>query len=193
MNIETDEVLQSGGLDYETASKIVEQVRKDAAAIAIIGDELIYEIPNRYSDVFINRALKVESIAEELKRRKQLVNRIVVSTVDEKVPKLIEKYSQAFKGKAIANSGASYIVEIISPSFTKKQSVEFLADYYGIPYNEIMAVGDSTNDIPLIDGKWHGVAIGNAHEQLKKVANEITVPFEEHPVKYLIEKYCLER
>ena len=97
-----------------------------------------------------------------------------------------------FGDKVIVNSGASYIVEIVSPEFTKKQAVEYLANYYNIPFSEVMAVGDSTNDIPLLDGEWHGVAVGTAHPDLKAVAKEVTVPFEQHPIKYLIEKYCLE-
>ena len=56
---------------------------------------------------------------------------------------------------------------------------------------EVIAVGDSTNDVSLISGEWHGVAVGNAKETLKKVAKEVTVPFSEQPIKYLLEKYCL--
>ena len=52
-------------------------------------------------------------------------------------------------------------------------------------------MGDSTNDIELIKGEWHGVAVGDAREELKAVAKEITVPYSEQPIKYLLEKYCL--
>ena len=66
-----------------------------------------------------------------------------------------------------------------------------LAAIYGISLDKVMAVGDSTNDMALIDGEWHGVAVGNAVEELKKVAKEVTVPYEQMPIKHLIEKYCL--
>jgi hydroxymethylpyrimidine pyrophosphatase-like HAD family hydrolase len=54
-----------------------------------------------------------------------------------------------------------------------------------------MAVGDFNNDFELVGGPWHGVAVGDGSAELKKIAKEITVPFREHPIKYLIEKYCL--
>ena len=69
--------------------------------------------------------------------------------------------------------------------------MEFLAEHYGVPLDKVMTVGDSTNDIPLLNGEWHGVAVGSACPELKEVAKEITVPFEEEPIKRLIEKYCL--
>ena len=54
-----------------------------------------------------------------------------------------------------------------------------------------MAVGDSTNDIELLNGPWHGVAVGDGRKELLAVADEITVPYNENPVKVLLEKYCL--
>ena len=194
MNLQTGEVLSNGGLDYLTASEIVKEVRKDAPVVAYVGDDLIYEVSCRYSDVFkgICPEFQVDDLTEELKRRKQPVNRVIVSTIPERVPELMEKYAKMFEGMAIANSGAPYIVELVSPKFTKKQAVEFMAKYYNIPLSEVLTVGDSTNDIPLLQGEWHGVAVGNAFNELKAVADEITVPISEHPIKYLIEKYDKE-
>ena len=67
----------------------------------------------------------------------------------------------------------------------------FLSKKYGVPLEKIIAVGDSTNDIDLIKGEWHGVAVGDGREELKAVAKEITVPYKDKPIKTLLEKYCL--
>jgi hydroxymethylpyrimidine pyrophosphatase-like HAD family hydrolase len=67
-----------------------------------------------------------------------------------------------------------------------------LSKYYNIPLEEILTVGDSTNDIDLVKGPWYGVAVGDGKEALKAVAKEVTVPFEQKPVKVLLEKYCLD-
>ena len=89
------------------------------------------------------------------------------------------------------NSGAKYLLECINKKYNKGQAVRFLAEHYGVSLNEVLTVGDSTNDIPLIDGEWFGVAVGDGSEQVKKVAKEITVDFNDKPVLHLIEKYCL--
>ena len=194
-DLSTGEVFSNGGLDYLTACEIIEQVKGDAPVVAYIGDDLFFETPCRYSDVFkgICPEFQVDDLVEELKKRKQPVNRVIASTVPERVPELMDKFQKTFGDKVVANSGASYIVELVSPKHTKKQAVEILANYYGVPLSEVMTVGDSTNDIPLLEGEWHSVAVGTAFPQLKAVADEVTVPFDEHPMKYLIEKYCLEK
>ena len=83
------------------------------------------------------------------------------------------------------------MLEVINPKYSKGNAVKFLADYYGVKLSEVLAVGDSTNDIELLRGEWHGVAVGDAKEELKAVADEITVPYKDQPVKVLLEKYCL--
>ena len=83
------------------------------------------------------------------------------------------------------------MLEAINPEYSKGNAVRFLANYYNIPLEQVIAVGDSTNDIDLITGEWHGVAVGDGKQELKAVAKEITLPFKEKPIKHLIEKYCL--
>ncbi|MBQ7236490.1 MAG: HAD family phosphatase [Clostridia bacterium] len=90
------------------------------------------------------------------------------------------------------NSGAKCLLEAINPDCGKGVAVKFIANYYNIPLEKVLAVGDSTNDIDLLVGPWHGVAVGDGREELKAVADEVTVPFREKPVKLLLEKYCLD-
>ena len=107
------------------------------------------------------------------------------------ITEFVERFSDRFKGKMIVNSGGPNLAEFINPECSKGSAVRFLAEYYSVPFEKIITVGDSTNDIELVSGKWHGVAVGSAHEQLKKYAKEITVEYKNHPVKFLLEKYCL--
>ena len=104
---------------------------------------------------------------------------------------LIKELGEMYKNRLIVNSGGPNLVEFVNPAASKGASVRFLSDYYGIDSGEIIAVGDSTNDIELIGGAWHGVAVGDGRAELKKIADEITVPYKDQPVKVLLEKYCL--
>ena len=107
------------------------------------------------------------------------------------VADFIKEYGERYKGTLIVNSGGPDLAEFVNPDCSKGASVRFLSKYYGIGYDEIIAVGDSTNDLELMRGEWHGVAVGDAKEELKRVADEIAVPYKEQPIKYLLEKYCL--
>ncbi|MBQ6728085.1 MAG: HAD family phosphatase [Clostridia bacterium] len=107
------------------------------------------------------------------------------------VKEFMEKYGGGYGDKLIVNSGSPHLAEFVNPACSKGASVRLLAGYYGVGYDEIIAVGDSTNDMELIGGEWHGVAVGDGAEELKKIADEITVPYKDQPVKVLLEKYCL--
>ncbi|MEI0531940.1 Cof-type HAD-IIB family hydrolase [Brachyspira pilosicoli] len=56
----------------------------------------------------------------------------------------------------------------------KEVGVNKIIEYYGIDLSEIIAFGDGGNDIGMIKHAGIGVAMGNANESLKKIANYIT-------------------
>ena len=68
---------------------------------------------------------------------------------------------------------------------------KWVAKKYNIPMSEVMTIGDSLNDMDLITCGAHGVCVGDGLPELKEKANEVTVPFKEKPVEYLLKKYCL--
>ena len=62
----------------------------------------------------------------------------------------------------------------------------------GISTKEIIAVGDQENDMQIVANVGLGVAMKNAVDSLKKVA-DVVLPYtnDEDGVAYLIEKYML--
>ena len=57
----------------------------------------------------------------------------------------------------------------------KGNALRVLSEYFGIDKSETMAFGDFTNDIDLLKAAGHPVAMGNAVEELKEIA-EIIAP-----------------
>ena len=51
--------------------------------------------------------------------------------------------------------------------------MQHLARDWGISDEEICAVGDDVNDIPMVQGAGLGVAMGNAVAELKAVADRV--------------------
>lgn len=58
-----------------------------------------------------------------------------------------------------------------------------MADYLGLNIDETMAFGDGGNDISIIKKAGIGVAMGNAGDNLKEVADYITTSVDEDGVK----------
>ncbi|HEY2840479.1 MAG TPA: HAD family hydrolase [Pirellulales bacterium] len=66
-----------------------------------------------------------------------------------------------------------YMCELASHGVTKWSSVERLARGWGISDEEICAVGDDVNDIPMLLGAGLGVAMGNAADEVKQAADRV--------------------
>ncbi len=56
-----------------------------------------------------------------------------------------------------------------------------------------MAIGDSDNDVDMLKYAGLGVAMGNAFESLKEVADEITLPCDKNGFAVAVEKYILDK
>ena len=66
-----------------------------------------------------------------------------------------------------------------------------LADYLGITSTEVICVGDAGNDIHMLEYAGLSVAMGNAFDDIKAIADYVTHSNEEDGVAHVIEKFIL--
>ncbi|MCP9958167.1 MULTISPECIES: HAD family hydrolase [Streptomyces] len=66
------------------------------------------------------------------------------------------------------------IVEILPLGLSKATGLSLAARRLGVTAADTIAFGDMPNDIPMFAWARHGVAMGNAHDALKAVADEVT-------------------
>lgn len=64
--------------------------------------------------------------------------------------------------------------EIMPKGCSKASAVDFVAEKLGIPVEETVAIGDSSNDIPMIERAHIGIAMGNAAEDVKEAADYVS-------------------
>ena len=115
---------------------------------------------------------KVKSF-NEIKLNK--VNKILA--IDFNNPEKIDKYEKelpnVFPELYIVKS-TPYFLEFSNPEGSKCCAVRFLQKYWGIKESETLTIGDQNNDIALLEAGGIRVAMGNATDELKSVANYIT-------------------
>ncbi|MDR3085608.1 MAG: Cof-type HAD-IIB family hydrolase, partial [Christensenellaceae bacterium] len=76
---------------------------------------------------------------------------------------------------SIENSKSMYL-EVTNPAATKGTALRFLSGHFGIPLQNMMAIGDSGNDLPMIELAGIGVAVGNAKDSVKERADFVSAP-----------------
>lgn len=94
-------------------------------------------------------------------------------------------------GIALTQSGDTNI-EVIPAGVDKARGLRELARHYKIPMEQVMALGDHENDIPMLRAAGWGIAMGNATEKAKKAARHITAHHDEHGLARAIYDYALK-
>lgn len=212
--IETGNIFYSSGISAALAREVVTQLESEGEIVLInVEDVLYYAEENALTESYEKnsnvRGKAVGSLSEFLKKNEKPVQKVMAiigakrgamadgvasefdpETEPERFFEVLRSYAERYEGRLIVNSGFRCLIEIISPDCTKGDTVRAVAKRNYVEENEILTVGDSTNDLSLLS-VGHGVAVGDGSAQLKAVAKEIAPPYAEKPVEYLLKKYCL--
>ncbi|WP_088076004.1 MULTISPECIES: Cof-type HAD-IIB family hydrolase [Bacillaceae] len=82
-----------------------------------------------------------------------------------------------------------HVIEIVKSGVNKAVGLKKIADYYNIPQERVIAFGDEDNDLEMLEYARYGVAMKNAIDDLKSVANEQTLTNEEDGVAHYLEEH----
>jgi Cof subfamily protein (haloacid dehalogenase superfamily) len=82
-------------------------------------------------------------------------------------------------------------IEILPLGVNKGEAVKFIAAKLGIGMKQVMTFGDSDNDKEMIQEAGIGVAMGNAEENIKRLAGRITLHCDEDGAAAAIESVLL--
>ena len=77
--------------------------------------------------------------------------------------------------------------EIIPSSASKAEGLALLVGHWGLTLDNVIAFGDETNDLEMIERAGIGVAMGNATAALKAVADVIAPTVAEDGVAVVLE------
>ncbi|MCW6074436.1 Cof-type HAD-IIB family hydrolase [Clostridium sporogenes] len=128
---------------------------------------------------------------EYIKRRSREITKIVVVDNDLEYLNRIQKEMEDNLKVSVTKSHISNI-EICNFGISKGIALEKLADYYNIPIEKCIAVGNDENDISMIKKAGLGVFMRNTREELKKHADYITYMDNNNDgIAEVIEKFIL--
>ena len=96
-----------------------------------------------------------------------------------------------FGGRLTVLRSHELFTEVTSPNASKGNAMAFLAERYGIPQAETIAVGDSDNDISMIRWAGLGVAMGNAAPEVIAVADRVAPSVTDDGLAAVIETFVL--
>jgi Cof subfamily protein (haloacid dehalogenase superfamily) len=159
-----------------------------------VGDELyVSEVTpeaRRYADF---QQLELHPVGDLLEWISEPPTKLVVIGDPEVLDDLEERMLARFDGRLYISKSLPYFLEFASPEVTKATGLEFLSEHLGFTRERTVAFGDGENDIELVDWAGYGVAVENAHDQVKEVADLVCPPVDEEGVAQVIESYLDSR
>ncbi|UNC90785.1 Cof-type HAD-IIB family hydrolase [Candidatus Contubernalis alkaliaceticus] len=115
----------------------------------------------------------------------------MISSEEDTIKSYWNLFSQKYKNQLKVVPSKPYFLEITNARATKGQALKALADSLGVKREEVIAIGDSYNDIDMLEYAGLGVAVENAREDVKKAADYITASNINDGVTQVINKYIL--
>ena len=112
-------------------------------------------------------------------------NILAFSFFEEKLKEGWSKYGQ-IEGLTIVSS-ANHNFELEHQNASKGIALELLSEKLGIALEHTAAIGDSMNDLSMLSRARVGIAMGNAKNSIKEVADLVTVTNDENGVAHFIQ------
>ena len=187
-NIYTENAVLAKSLNYNVAFYNYENTKKSSDKKTDIN--IVEDMYNYIRNSNLNKFLKI-TICDE--------NKIVFSSILRKIKNIsdIDVLEVSHMSQKKIKTGTKevevgyFYTEVSSKNVDKWFAIEKVMELENIKKEEVMALGDNNNDIVMIKNAGLGVAMGHSNEQVKKVADYITVDNNEDGVAKAIEQYVL--
>lgn len=127
-----------------------------------------------------------------LKERNEEPTKVLVVAGEEQLDELAAQARTIFADRLHINKSKPHFLDFAHPDGHKGHALESIAGHYGLRRQEIIAVGDTYNDLEMIEYAGLGVAVGNARPEILKKADYICPTNEDCGVADVVEKFILK-
>jgi len=182
-------------IPLELARETIAAVNDEGFGLNCYVDDELYvaEITpeaRRYADF---QHLELHPVGDLLEWLDRPPTKLVVIGDPDALDGLKQKVLEQFAGRLYIAKSLPYFLEFASPDVTKAAGLAFLAEQNGFTRERTVAFGDGENDIELVDWAGYGVAVENAHDLVKDVADFICPSVDEEGVAQVLETYLDSR
>lgn len=189
MTIVDNKVIHKNCLDKNDVKRLNDymETRQEFPCTFVMDEELIINYYNNTVDEVL-RQLNFPRIPEGKLRdieKKDIYQ--MIAFFDQK----IEKEIMEVMPNCSTARWSPLFTDIVKKGASKVTGMEKICEYFGIKREETMAFGDGGNDIEMLEWAGTGIAMGNAEEKVKNIADYITTTVDNDGIKNAIDKLVL--
>jgi len=165
-----NEVIYENPIDYDILKKLCNEMDKLDIPYGFEGsdDEALTRVDERVIKAFEALSLNLPPIDKDYYHKNKVYQAWVFSNNDNL--EFLERnnpYFQFIRWMDVA-------FDILPKTSSKGLGMKYLANYLNIDLNDVIAFGDGDNDYEMIKDAGIGIAMGNATDKVKEVADYIT-------------------
>ncbi|POR01503.1 hypothetical protein AU468_08045 [Alkalispirochaeta sphaeroplastigenens] len=141
------------------------------------GSTILVETDNPYVDRYATASgmgYKIVTNIAEAVHSQGGTPKLVCHDRPERLAGHIENLRQLGRGRWTVVTSMPHFIEIVADNTNKATALQALASHRGISMQEVIAIGDNLNDMEMIQEAGAGVAVANAVDELKAVADWVT-------------------
>ena len=202
VDCETNKILFNETMTVEEGQAVLEHMKNFNVKPMIDKDDYMYV--NNVFDNEINYNGKIINIIEYESRGGKFklcekddlaafatypLNKILTAGDPEYLKNNYKKMMEPFKDNLSCMFTSDFYFEFTAKGIDKAKALDSVLSPMGYKPENIIAFGDGQNDASMIKYAGIGVAMANAVDELKNVADEVTLSNEDDGIAYTLNKY----
>ncbi len=195
IDCKTGETIYSNPVSREYYKEVIDYAAGlNASVLTYDGEYIITEKPdNKYVDVESKvvkmPVRKVESLYDTIIEDNVAVDKFLIVGEPDYMMSQVQAMAEHFKGRLNVFQSEPFFIEVVPLGIDKAASLNVLLERLGMAREELVACGDGRNDVTMVSFAGMGVAMENACDEVKAVADYITSSCDEDGVAKVIEKF----
>ena len=117
------------------------------------------------------------------------IHKILFSGHPQEINRMLDDARIHFSSLCELSISAPFYLECNSKGINKADALEAVCETMGIERKDVIAFGDAGNDLEMIEFAGYGVAMGNATDAVKEIANEITSSNDDEGIAHVLNRY----
>ncbi len=192
----TGETLFHRPVPVDLALEVIDLAGRYGYHVNVYVDDFLYVARHtRESRLYASYSgVPVEAVGDLgrfLLNQNQDPTKVLVVAKEEQLDELASEARPVFGTKLHITKSKPHFLEFSHPDGHKGHALESIARHYGVRREEVIAVGDSYNDLEMLEYAGLGVAVGNARPEIRDRADYVCPSNEECGVAEVVEKFIL--
>lgn len=122
----------------------------------------------------------------------RVLKMVIITGSGDESDAVVARLRQDFPGQLSPVKSNPEYVEIINPGISKATALKFLLEQLDLKEEQVMAIGDSDNDLEMLQTAGVSVAMGNAGQNVRDICDFVTTDCTESGVAKAIYDYVLK-